>query len=188
MLRSTGERQVRRVRLRRAVERGLCDHDQPYICAASDDGGPLPCLFRGALGNEGVCSVGSWEGTLVLSLGMWYREWEEKAPRTMEFELCSLHVAPSNGTNLCIYVLYYVLCHISSLCSGGFADATACMCWFGVWWGHGTDVTRTGCAQMGSATRHVSFYASLVGGGLRLSRPSSGSNSSVRVYRRVIFG
>jgi hypothetical protein len=44
------------------------------------------------------------------------------------------------------------------------------------------------CARLGSSTRHVSFYASLVGGGLRLSRPSSGRNGSVRVYRRVIFG
>jgi hypothetical protein len=34
----------------------------------------------------------------------------------------------------------------------------------------------------------TSFYVSLVGGGLRLSGPSSGSNGSVRVYRRVIFG
>ena len=78
--------------------------------------------------------------------------------------------------------------YIGSLCSGVFADATAGMCWFGVWWGHGTDVPRTGCARLGSATRRVSFYASLVGGGLRLSGPSSGSNGSVRVYRRVIFG
>ena len=85
-------------------------------------------VFWGVLGNEGVCSVGFWEGTLVLFLGRWYREWQEKAPRTMEFELCSLHVSPSNGTYLCIYVLYYVIYYISSLCSGGFADATACMC------------------------------------------------------------
>jgi len=70
---------VCRVRLRRAVERGLCEHAQPYICAVSDDGGLLPRLYRGALGNEGVCSVGFWEGTLVLFLGRWYREWEEKA-------------------------------------------------------------------------------------------------------------
>jgi hypothetical protein len=90
--------------------------------------------------------------------------------------------------NLCIYVLYYVLYYIDSLCSDGFADATTDMCWFGVWWGHGFDVTRTGCAQLGSAARRVSFYTSLVGGGLRLSGPSSGNNGSVRVYRRVIFG
>ncbi len=82
----------------------------------------------------------------------------------------------------------YVLCYISSLCSGGFADATTFMCWFGVCWGHGTDVPRTGCARLGSATRRVSFYLSLVGGGLPLSGPSSGSSGSVRVYRRVIFG
>ncbi len=125
---------------------------------------------------------------MVLFLTRWYREWEEKAPRPMEFELCSLHVAPSNSPNLCIYVLYYVLYYISSLCSGGFDYATVGMCWFGVWWGYGTDVPRTGCARLGSATRRVSFYASLVGGGLRLSGSSSGTNGSVRVYRRVIFG
>jgi hypothetical protein len=50
------------VRLRRTVERGICEHDQPYICAASDDGGLFPRLFRGALGNEGVSSVDSGRG------------------------------------------------------------------------------------------------------------------------------
>ncbi len=130
-----------RVRLRRTVERGLCDHDQPYICVASDDGGLLPRLFRGALGNEGVCSVGFWEGTLVLFLGRWYREWEEKAPWHMEFGLGSLHVESSNGPKF--MYLCSVLCliyYIGSLCSSCFADATAGMCWFGVWWGHDTDV------------------------------------------------
>jgi hypothetical protein len=85
-----------------------CDHDQPYICVTSEDGrwGSSPASVPGALGNEGVCSVGFWEGTLVLFLGRWYREWEEKAPRSMEFQLCSLHVSPSNDPNLCIYVLY----------------------------------------------------------------------------------
>jgi hypothetical protein len=101
----------------------------------------------------------------------------------MKFELCSLHVTPSN---LCIYVLCYALYYISSLCSGGFSDATAGMCWFGVWWGNGTDVPRTGCVRLGSTTRLVSFYVSLVGGGLRLSGTSSGSNGSVRVYRSVM--
>ncbi len=57
---------MRRVRLRHSVEREICEQAQPYICAASDDGGLLPRLFRGALGNEGVYSVGFWEGTLVL--------------------------------------------------------------------------------------------------------------------------
>ena len=136
--------------------------------------------FRGVLGNEGVCSVGFWEGTLVLFLGRWYREWEEKAPRPMQFGLGSLNVASSNSPKF----IYY----IGSLFSGGFAYATAGMCWFGVWWGHGSDVPRTGCARLSSAARRVSFYTSLVGGGLRLSGPSSGSNGSVRVYRRVLFG
>ncbi len=104
----------------------------------------------------------------LLMMGRWYREWEEKPPWSMEFELCSLYVTSSNNPNLCIYVLYYVLYYIISLCSGGFVDATTDMCWFGVWWGYVTDVSRTGCARLGSTTRHVSFYASLVGGGLRL--------------------
>ncbi len=113
-------------------------------------------------------------------LGSWYREWEKKTPRHMEFELCSIPVTPSNSPNLCIYVLYYVLYYINSLCSGGFTDSTTDMCWFGVCWGHGTDVSRTGCTRMGSTTRRVSFYVSLVGGGLRLSGPSSGTT--------VVFG
>jgi hypothetical protein len=95
----------------------------------------------------------------------------------------SLHVTPSNSLNLCIYVLCHVLYYISSLCSGGFTDATTDMCWFGVWWGHDTDVSRTGCARMGSTTRRVSFYESLVDGGLRLSGSSLGRNGSVRVYK-----
>jgi hypothetical protein len=37
------------------------------------------------------------------------------------------------------------------------------------------------CARLGSATQRI-FYASLVGGGLRPSGPSSGSSDSVRVY------
>ena len=59
---------------------------------------------------------------------------------------------------------------VGSVCVGG----TALMC-------HGRE-----CARLGSATRRVSFYSSLVGGGLRLSGTSSGSNGSVRVYRGVI--
>jgi hypothetical protein len=84
---------------------------------------------------------------------------EREAPRSMEFGLGSLHVASSNDPKF--MYLCSVLCliyYIDSLCSGGFADATADMCWFGVWWGHGTDVPWTGCAG-----------------------PSSGSNGSVRV-------
>jgi hypothetical protein len=51
---------------------------------------------------------------------------------------------------------------------------------------HGTDVPWTGCARLASATPRVSFYVSLVGGGLRLSGPSSENNGSVRVYRSVM--
>jgi hypothetical protein len=57
----------------------------------------------------------------------------------------SLHVTSSNSPNLCIYVLYYVLYYINSLCSGGFTDTTTVMCWSGVCWGYDTDVTWTGC-------------------------------------------
>ncbi len=99
----------------------------------------------------------------------------------------SMYVVSSNSQNLCIYVLYYVLYYIISLCSGGFTDSTTGMCWFGVCWGNDPDVTRTGCARVGSVTRRVSSYTLLVGGGLRLSGPSSGSNGSVRVYRSVMW-
>jgi hypothetical protein len=81
---------VSRVRLRHTVERGFCEHDQPYICSTSDDGGLLPSLFRGALGIEGVCSVGFWEGTLVLFLGRLYREWEENLEKTVSVVVVSL--------------------------------------------------------------------------------------------------
>jgi hypothetical protein len=123
-----------------------------------------------------VCSGvlwGMWESVVSDSgrrqwfflLGMWYWEWEEKASRSMEFELCSLYVTSSNRLNLCIYVLYHVfkqnkiyvfmffkqtkfmyLCsvhvlyYIISLCSGGFTHVITVMCWFGVCWGHDTDV------------------------------------------------
>ena len=36
------------------------------------------------------------------------------------------------------------------------------------------------CARLGSTTRQVSFYVSLVGGGLRLSGPSSGNKACYR--------
>ena len=38
------------------------------------------------------------------------------------------------------------------------------------------------CHGLDSATRRVSFYSSLDGGGLRPSGPSSGSTGSVRMY------
>ena len=81
-----------------------------------------------------------WPCSTIHLCDFWWWGSSLSRPRSMEFELYSLHVTPSNGPNLCIYVLYYVLCYIRSLCSRGFADATACMCWFGVWWGHGRDV------------------------------------------------
>ena len=139
----------------------------------------------GCFGDEVVYSVGFWKESLFLFLGRWYRGWEEKAPRTMKFELCSLDDASSNRPKfmylLCIicFILYTqslqwwfpcvrLQACVGSVCVGG----TTLMC-------RGRE-----CARLGSATRRVSFYASLVGGGLRLS----GSNGSVRVYRRVIFG
>ena len=126
---------------------------------------------------------------MFLFLGRWYRGWEEKAPRSMKFELCSLYDAPSNGPNfmylLCIicFILYkqslqwWFLCMRLQTCVGSVCVGDTSLMWRG-----------RECVQLGSATRHVSFYASLVGGGLRLSRSSSGSIGSVRVYRRVIFG
>jgi hypothetical protein len=106
---------------------------------------------------------------VVLFLRGWYRGWEEKAPRPMEFDLCSLHVASSNRPKFkYLYSVLYVLgvirtlggvgrkalsylYYISSLCSGGFAVCD-CMCWFGVCWGHGTDMPRTGMCTAGFGT------------------------------------
>ena len=48
MLRSTGAREVRRVRLRRAVEGGLYEHAQPYIRAALMMG-VFSCICSGVL-------------------------------------------------------------------------------------------------------------------------------------------
>ena len=84
----------------------------------------------------------------------------------------SLHVAPWNSPNL-------YLCSVLYVFSGGFTDATTVMCWFGVCWGHDTDVSWTGCERLGSETRRSSFYVSLVGGGLRLSGPGSGRRNPV---------
>ena len=83
-------------------------------------------------------------------MGGWYREWEEKALRPMEFELCSLHVGSSNSPKfmyLCsvLYVLYY----ISSLCSGGFAVCDCRHVLVRCVLGHGTDVTWTGMCTSG---------------------------------------
>ena len=99
----------------------------------------------------------------------------------MEFELCFLHVGPSNRPKfmyLCsvLYVLYY----INSLCSGGFVlcDCRYMLvrCVLGARHWCVTDrITR-----LGSATGRI-FYVSLVGGGLRPSGPSSlGTGSSGR--------
>ena len=59
---------------------------------------------------------------------------------------------------------------VGSVCVGG----TGLMC------------HRRECVRLGSATRLIFFYTSLVGGGLRPSGPSSGSSGSVRVYIRVM--
>ena len=52
---------------------------------------------------------GYWWETVVLFWVGWYRGWEEKALRTIQFELCSLRIAPSNipkFMNLLCSVLY----------------------------------------------------------------------------------
>ena len=106
---------------------------------------------------------------------------EEKTSRTMEFELC-FHSMSVLQTAL-ISILYkqslqwWFRCMRLQTCVG-----SVCV--------GGTALMYRGreCSRMGSATRRVSFYESLVGGGLSLSWPSSGNNGSVRVYRRVIFG
>ena len=76
---------------------------------------------------------------MFLFLGRWYRGWEEKAPRSMKFELCSLHVAPSNSPKFMICIICFILYNqslqqwfrcmrlqacVGSVCGGG----TALMC------------------------------------------------------------
>ena len=95
--------------------------------------------------------------------------------RSMEFELCSLHVVSSNRPKFMylgsvLYVLGVIrkggvghktlsslsyLYYISCLCSGVFVE---CDIRFGMCWGHVTDVPRTGFVRMDSETRHVSFF------------------------------
>jgi hypothetical protein len=58
------------------------------------------------------------------------------------------------------------------------------MRWSGVCERHGLMCRGRECARLGSATRLVSFYVSLVGGGLRPSRPWGG----VDVDRRTVAG
>ena len=68
MLRSTGAREVRRVRLRRAVEGGLYEHAQPYIRAALMMG-VFSCVCSGVLwGRVGLqCRI--LGGVIVSFLG-----------------------------------------------------------------------------------------------------------------------
>jgi hypothetical protein len=65
-------------------------------------------LFRGALGMRESAVSDSGRRQWFFFWGRWYREWEEKEPWSVEFELCSLHVTSSNSPNLCDDVLYYM--------------------------------------------------------------------------------
>ena len=52
--------------------------------------------------------------------------------------------------NLCIYVLYYLFCITKGVSVVVVSlYVTGVMCWFGVCWGHGTDVSRTGMYTTG---------------------------------------
>jgi hypothetical protein len=86
-----------------------------------------------------------------------------------------------------IYVfMFCIICFIlykQSLTVLVSLNATEDMCWFGVCWGHGP---YGECERLGSETRRIFFYASLVAGGLRSSGSSSGRTGSVRVYIRVM--
>ncbi len=135
-----------------------------------------------------------------------YRGWKEKAPWSMEFELFSLHVTPSNRPKfMYLCSVLYVLGVIKTLEGWSGSQDTElpilykqplqwgfhCMrlqtCVGSVCVGDTTLMCRgRECARWGSATRHFSFYASLVGGGLRPSGTSSGSTGSVRICRSVI--
>ena len=75
----------------------------------SDDGGLLPCLFRGPLGMMESVVSGSGRRQWFFYLGGWYREWEEKASRG-PWSSSYVHFMSRLQTdqNLCIYVLYYL--------------------------------------------------------------------------------
>ena len=97
---------------------------------------------------------------MFLFFGGWYREWEEKASRPMEFELCSL-LSRLKQPKFYVF-MFCIICFISykqslqwwfrcmrlqacfgSVCVGG----TTLMC-------RGRE-----CARLGSATRRIFFYA-----------------------------
>ena len=163
----------------------MCMDTSAYRCrndmfrsTGVDDGGLLSSLSRGALGmRESEVSGSGWRQWIFFG-GRWYRDGKRRHHGPWSSNCVSLNVGPSNRPNF--YTIKAVSAVVVSLYS------TRDMCWFGICSGHGTDVSRTGCARLGSVTRRVSFYTSLVGGGLRLSRSSSGSNGSVRVYRSVM--
>ncbi len=91
------------------MEGGFSEHDQPQFHETSDDG-VFSRVCSGVLGGMRESAVSdSGRRNWFFFLGRWYREWEEKVPRSMEFELCSLHTVTSNRPNLCIYVMCYVL-------------------------------------------------------------------------------
>jgi hypothetical protein len=113
------DHEVRRCRLRRAVEGGLFMSMRNLGFAASDDRVFSRVCSGVPSGMRRSCRIlvghvdSFWVG--------WHREWEEKAPRPMEFELCSLACRAFNQPR--IYVLCCVLyvlgvMRIQSLCNG----------------------------------------------------------------------
>ena len=108
--------------------------------------GVFSCVCSGVLWGRGGLQCRILGGVIVSFLGRWYRGWEEKAPRPMKFELCSLHDAPSNRPKfvylLCI--ICYILYKQSTTVVVVSLYATAGMYWFSVCWGHVTNVTQEG--------------------------------------------
>jgi hypothetical protein len=129
--------------------------------ARPDDGGLLPRLFWSVLGTR--MSVVSDSGS---------------RHRFFFWVGCT----DTHGIQV-VLISSYFLYYISSLCSGGFC---VCVCRHALVRTspvcvRGTSLMCRGreCVRLGSGTRHVCFYVSLVGGGLR-------PTGSVRIYRSVI--
>ncbi len=149
-----------RVRLRHTVEGGLYDHAQSYIHTTLMMG-VFSSVCSGVFWGRGGLQCRILGGVITLS----------NRPKFMYLLCIICFISYTQSLQWWFRCMRLQTC-VGSVCVGD----TTLMC-------HGRE-----CARLGSTTRRVSFYASMVGGGLRLSRPSSGSNSRVRVYRRVIFG
>ena len=105
--------------------------------------GIFPASVPGCFGDERVCSFGFKTERRHCFLFGWVGKRRHHVPWSSN--CVSLYVDPSNSPN------FYIISTVSAVVVSLYA--TGGMCWFGMCWGHVTDVSRTGCARLGSATR-----------------------------------